>query len=280
MKKIIMISCFLAAGVAAFAQKDHRLYRFEQVGGATEVHRYGEAPEFPFLRNLSTREQFVAALHRGGGNTELNGILKGIGFARGAKDVTTASVSDARIPEGTIGNMGDARHNYLYAKLYSDGGGVKAWKVTADNGTVIYFISKCGNAFYADPNANGQVTARTEDDFEGQRTIPDGEPARPVCKDKVYIYYGGVKKIHRGWEVYANDLDVDRCYHPEDAGAVARAQEEPAKAYENISAEKTSVYLGFKPAHQECIADKKYRQALHEAKWEHKRCDCHRHRRW
>ena len=137
MKQLIMASYFFTIATASFAQadcsKNNPVYKFEQKGAPKEIQSYGAFPEFPFLKNLSTSQQFVAAMHKQQGKSmnELNNILMGIGFEHGAKDVKNSSVAEETLSPGTTGNMGDAAHNYVYAKLEGDANGVKAWKVTS-----------------------------------------------------------------------------------------------------------------------------------------------------
>lgn len=271
MKRLIMITYFLAAGAVAFAQKNHRVYQFDRKEDPKEVQRYGEYPEFPFLRNLSSPQQFVAAMHAHN-NTELNNILKGLGFAHGAKDVTAAAVSSDDITEGTIGNMGDAAHHYAYVKLENNGNGIKAWKVSSGDGASVYFISKCGNAFYPDP----QVVAPAAAQALPTTPEPSPEVARmPVCKDKVYIYYGGIRGRSHGWDVYADDMEEQKCSNPADHAAMNRAEQEPAMAYDasNINVERTAEYLGYRQLEtKSCMSRREFK----EFKRTHRGCGCRR----
>lgn len=246
MKQLIMVSYFFTIAIASFAQadcsKNHPVYKFEKNGSPKEIQHYGAFPEFPFLRNLSTAQQFVTAIHKHQGKSmkELNNILMGIGFEHGAKDVKISSVAVASLSPGTIGNMGDAAHNYVYAKLEGDANGVKVWKVTSDNGCFVYFIAKCGNAFYPQ-SAVGPAAATNE-----PQPSPE-EAQKVVCKDKVYIYYGGIKSKARGWDVYADEMDVSKCTAAGVNAEVVRT-DEPVKEYNttDINVERTNEYLGYR----------------------------------
>lgn len=139
----------VCVGASSFAQKNHQIFKFENVGTPKEVATLGANPEFPFLQHLSSREQVAAAIKKAGARNdskgrELNDLLMETGFSNGSRDVTASNISQVTIPAGTTGKMGDGNLGYSFVRLGSTN---KAWKVTANNGNSIHFFGPCGNAF-------------------------------------------------------------------------------------------------------------------------------------
>jgi len=156
MKRLILLLSIFAGALATQAQtgcsKDHPIFRFNDPGTPKLVTSLGSDPEFPFLRNLSTPQQVVAAMKRASKTatyrrqvTELNDLLMQAGFTNGINDVTAAAVTPYQVTGGTTGNMGSGKLSYIYCKI---GDNYKGWKVASDNGCYVVFFSPCGNAFY------------------------------------------------------------------------------------------------------------------------------------
>ena len=155
MKRLFLISASLMIASATFAQSDdNSLYTFDNTVSAKEVTKLGTAPEFPFLRNLSTPHEVYAAIKKQQReNTtainKLNGLLMQIGYANGAQDLQQANITEASIPSGTEGNMGSRGYTYGYYRLDGSASELRAWKIAATNGNApLYLMAKCGNAFY------------------------------------------------------------------------------------------------------------------------------------
>lgn len=189
-----------------FAQKDcsknHPVYTISSSSAPKTVTRLGSDPEFPFLQHLSTSRQVLAALKSPATRKkypskmrEMGKMLMEIGFANGADDVQLSSISAITIPSGTAGTMGSGNLTYNHVAL-KVGKSNKAWRISADNGCYITFLSTCGNAFYAGDNFDG---GRTKD-YTGCKEVPvniasepkeitiNESPKRHITK-KTYIYY-------------------------------------------------------------------------------------------
>ena len=197
MKKLILLPVLFVT-VAGFAQTQCATgarFRFDNTGSPKEIEKLGTAPEFPFLRNMSTTKQVVAAIHRnnannGPGATEFNDLMTSIGFTNGAKDVTEANVTWHMMQYGTEGNMGSAGYTTAYSKLNGDPDGNKSWKITSGTGCYVYILAKCGNSFYPKPenktaciNVPVNITGDMKDvtlNSSGQKT---------TTTNNVFVYY-------------------------------------------------------------------------------------------
>ncbi len=201
MKYTLLIGAILTAASSCFAQadcnKDHPIFNFDNAGQPKEVRALGSNPEFPALSRLSTRQQVLAAMRNGHMSerkkTELNNMLKGLGFENGVRDVKLSSISAANIPYGTTGNMGDGNYNTSYTKLTGNPNGSKAWKITSDKGCYMYFLAKCGNAFAENMGGETSKTACITAPVNittQPKIITTGNPAELATTEKnVYIYY-------------------------------------------------------------------------------------------
>ena len=91
MKRLFLISASLMLASAAFAQSNSgSLYSFDNAGTPKEVSQLGTAPEFPFLRNMTSPHQVYMAIkkHADDNTTsmrKLNNLLMQLGYANGAK---------------------------------------------------------------------------------------------------------------------------------------------------------------------------------------------------
>lgn len=203
MKRIILISAMFAA-TASFAQTtapDNALFKFDNTSSPREITKLGTAPEFPFMRNLSSPRQVVATMKRNDDNntegmSQLNQLLMAVGFENGAKDVTEANVSAYYVPVGTEGNMGSAGYGLTYARLEGNASEFKAWKIASGNGNYFYLMAKCGNAFY--PNTQPKtacVTAPVNITSDPKELTLTANGQTSTSTDNVYVYYH--KKHHK-----------------------------------------------------------------------------------
>lgn len=270
MKRIIIIFSLFAGALSASAQsgcsKDHTIYKFSNAGSPKIVTQLGSAPEFPYLRNMASKEQLFAAINRNQGKKDiqhLDDILMGIGFSRGSKDLTQASISQEMIPPGTIGNMGSAQHKYVYADLTGRSGGFKAWKITSDNGCYVYILQPCGNTFYPkSADAVERVTVVPEPVTESESIVVREAP-RKECRDKVYLSRRGgiVDRGSRGWDAYPDQTLTEKCNGEEIV--------QSSDTYMHV--ERSADYAGYKKAAtKNCY--KPYYRTYHRA---HK-CGCRR----
>lgn len=205
MKRLFLISASLMLASAAFAQdaSDNSLYKFDNAGTPKTVRTLGSAPEFPFLRNLTSSRQVYNAIKRHeDDNTramnKLNDLLMQIGYANGAKDLEASDITEAYVPPGTEGNMGSRGYTYSYTRLSGNAAEFKAWKIAPNgsNYSPIYLFAKCGNAFY--PKSGGKtaclnVPVNVTPDMS-QITLP-ASGSEVATTDKVYVYY--VRRHHK-----------------------------------------------------------------------------------
>jgi hypothetical protein len=217
MKRIFLMFTIFATA-SCFGQtpcsRSAPIFSFDNasVGYGKEVHTLGSNPEFPFLRNMSSSGQVYSAIKRNEkkntrGMTKFNGLMMDVGFANGVKDMDASSITEARIPYGTEGNMGSGGYKYAYCKLANDPNGTKAWKISSGGDCYVYILAKCGNAFY--PNGGTKKTAcldvpvsLTSDTREV--TLESG-PVKTTT-DKVYVYYH--RKKHKKRQLAQEYADI------------------------------------------------------------------------
>lgn len=218
MKRIILISAIAAAATTGFAQTtpDNALFKFDNTSSPREISKLGTAPEFPFMRNLSSPRQVVATLHRADDNgtqgmDQLNQMLMAIGFSNGAKDVKESNVSMYYVPVGTQGNMGSAGYGITYAKLTGDASEFKAWKIASGNGNYMYLMSKCGNAFF--PNSRQStacITAPVNITSDPKEMTLTANGQTTTTNNNVYVYYH--RKRHKKSEAAYSVANVPDAY--------------------------------------------------------------------
>ena len=217
MKQLIIILALFNA-TACIAQVDinsnYQLYTFEPGAVPKDITRLGTDPEFPFLRNIETAREFVAVLksRKGQSKADLERILVNIGFEHGIADVTESNVSQAQVSPGTIGNMGEGgAHHYVYSRLENSIADLAAWKITTDNGSAVYFMDKCGNAFYPEPASMERVSDNSSIFREPEEILPVDKPSvsEPTAKEekcgcrKHFCCGDRYEESPHGWDVYA-----------------------------------------------------------------------------
>ena len=277
MKRIILISAIIAAATSGYAQTtpDNALFRFDNTSSPREISKLGTAPEFPFMRNLSSPKQVVTTLKRNDANgtqgmDQLNELLMAVGFANGAKDVTESNVSMYYVPVGTEGNMGSAGYGNTYAKLTGDASEFKAWKIASGNGNYMLLMAKCGNAFF--PNSQPRsacITAPVNITSEPKELTLTANGQTTTTNDNVYVYYH--RKRHKRKEAAYAVADVPDAYPsaplllnsntkvtpvPETYklsvnstnANITVCPDSTANVAANINVEKTSEYTGYYPS--------------------------------
>ena|GEM_PF-3407757 len=201
MKGLLSISVTLLLASAAYGQtacsNDNAFFKFDNSSGATskEVARLGANPEFPFIRNKSNPHQVYLAIHQNAGNTgtrmsHMNELLVAAGFTNGAADVKESNITPAYIPAGTEGNMGNGNYTTEYSRLTGEGANLRAWKVTSDNGCYVYFLAKCGNAFYPKSGTRTACISTPVTLTPGSNEITLNTAGQKVkSTDDVFVYY-------------------------------------------------------------------------------------------
>ena len=173
---------------------DNALFRFDNTVVATEIHTLGHAPEFPFLRNLSSPAQVFKAIktnysEHNSGYQELNGILMAIGFNNGVEDLHVDNISTYYLPSGTEGNMGSRGFTTGYFRLSGDASDFKSWKITSSTNCYVYIMAKCGNAFYPKSgNKTACITAPVNLTSDMQEITLNGSGQKTTTTNNVYIY--------------------------------------------------------------------------------------------
>lgn len=208
MKRIFFISASILAASAAFAQtdaySDNSLYQFNNTSHPKEVRKLGTAPEFPFLRNMTSSRQVYNAIKKHDRDntpamTKLNDLLMQIGYANGAKDLQPSDITEAMVPVGTEGNMGSRGYTYAYYRLAGDPSEFKAWKITPNEGSnasALYIFAKCGNAFY--PKNMGRtacISVPVTVTPDVQQVSLNNSGSEVTTTDQVYVYY--TRKHHK-----------------------------------------------------------------------------------
>lgn len=159
MKKLIL-AIYLSIGCGLLqAQPNctnpHRIFTVPKDKTPTIVKQLGTDPQFPIMCNLDNADMFYKNLRSLAEiqqfKNEINNLFMAIGYTEGVKDprFTRDKVWAEPLPFGAIGMLGDARHNYKYSLLALPGQTtIKAWHIKALSGCDLYFMSRCGNAFY------------------------------------------------------------------------------------------------------------------------------------
>jgi hypothetical protein len=280
MKHLFISAMFMMSGFALSAQNDcnknHPVYNMDNTSAPKSVYRLGTDPEFPFLRNLTTSRQVLAALKSSANRKkyprqmkEMDRMLREIGFENGVKDVKLSSISAISVPAGTSGNMGNGKLNYAYVEI--KGKPKKAWEISAGNGCYISFLSTCGNAFYAGDNFGANRTKS----YTGCKDIPvnisseekeitiNDTPEHHVIK-KTYIYYkkdgcgcfscDDPDKIYgrsRPLLVKKEDIteQVPQTYKviTTGTGTATVCNGKPTDVHADITVEKEAEYTGYRP---------------------------------
>lgn len=116
----------------------------------------GRNPEFGNSHNLDPSEFYKKLKDAHSSNNIdkifLDNLFKAMGYSNGFAGVNAGLFSDAKIPKGTNGNMGQGKkHRTNYAKLNTSGQDLEAFKIKAANGCDIHFMKTCGNHFFFCP---------------------------------------------------------------------------------------------------------------------------------
>jgi len=155
MKRVLLISATIAMAAVSFGQEcntDNSLFKFDNAGTPKVIWKPVAAPEFPFLKNLSSSKQVYSAVMKNAKKstksaTNFNDLMMAIGFTNGTQDLTASDIMSTTIPAGTTGNMGMGNSTVAYAKLSAKAPGFKAWKISSGTGCYVYIL-KNGDAFY------------------------------------------------------------------------------------------------------------------------------------
>ncbi len=273
MKQLFLMSASFLIASGAFAQmgsSDNTLYKFDNTSSAKEVRKLGSAPEFPFLRNLTSSRQVYNAI-KSHNNAKLNDLLMQIGYENGAKDLQPSDITEAWVPVGTEGNMGSRGYTYSYYRLAGNASEFKAWKITPNEGSnakPLYLFSKCGNAFYPNGTRTACISVPVNVTPDMKQVNLPASGSEVTTTDKVYVYYA---KKHHGKEDMAypvtgiedkypskpilvsskKNMDVTpETYTVSLNGAenqVTACTDKPLDLTANINVEKTSSYTGNYP---------------------------------
>jgi len=264
---------------AVSAQTDNSLYRFDNSGSPVVVTKLGAAPEFPFLRNMTTPHQVYMAIHRHANDhtasmNKLNDLLKQEGYANGAKDLQESDITMESIEPGTEGNMGSRGYTYKYTRLSGNPSEFRAWRIRAnDNSNVngsVYLLAKCGNAFFpknTKTTACITVPVSVTPDMN-QVSLPSSGNQVNVTNE-TFVYYtrkhhkkneaaypvSGISEMYPSRPVRINS-QLDQNVNPETytvtvntpTKSVYACTDKPLELTANINLEKTSAYTGNYPS--------------------------------
>jgi hypothetical protein len=260
MKRIILLLGAVFIGASAFAQKNHEIFKFENCGAAAamDIRSLGSNPEFPSLRHLGSPAAVASAIKKTGMRSdrkgqELNTLLMETGFPNGASDVMASNITSSVIPAGTTGKMGNGTLGYQYVSMSTSN---KAWKVTSNNGTSIYFFAACGNAFVPGTSGTAACAPKCKDVAvnvvsEPKEIIADAQAS--IVKQNTFIYYRKQCGTGNAKPLLVNSKDVavvnPRIYKVTvtgDQSARVCNDGSTANVYTNINIENTGSYAGFR----------------------------------
>ncbi len=204
MKRLFLISASLILTSAAFAQSKG-LYQFDNAGTPKEITTLGAAPEFPFLRNMTSTHQVYAAIKRHANDhtanmNKLNGLLMQVGYANGAKDLKESDISQSYIQPSTEGNMGSRGYTYSYTRLSGDASEYKAWKIAANDNSngygAVYLLAKCGNAFFPkNTKTTACITVPVSLTPDMKQVSLPASGTKVTTSNETYVYY--TRKHHK-----------------------------------------------------------------------------------
>ncbi len=212
MKRLFLISASAMITAASFAQTDvnpdKSLYNFDNQGSPKAVRKLGTAPEFPFLRHMTSAHQVYEAIKKHeDDNTaamnKLNDLLMQIGYTNGAKDLQESDITMSYIKPGTEGNMGSRGYVYGYYQLEGNPLEFKAWKIAPNNsnassGTVnssMYLFAKCGNAFYPKTDKTACISVPVQVTPDQKQVNLQSSGSETTTENKVFVYYS--RRHHR-----------------------------------------------------------------------------------
>jgi hypothetical protein len=190
MKKGILLLLFTISTIA-YGQPNcgnpHRIFNVPANQTPKVVTKLGTDPQFPIMCNLKDADQFYKNLQAVGEikgfKNEINSLFASIGYDQGVKDprFTRDKVWAEDIPFGAIGMLGDGQNKYIYSILALPGQNkIKAWHVKAISGCDLYFMNRCGNAFYY-----------TNPPVQQALVIEEEHPAIAKVRVKVIARYDG-----------------------------------------------------------------------------------------
>lgn len=190
MKKAILLLVAALQSIAAFAQpactNQHRIFKVPPGKTPTIVTKLGSNPQFAIMCNVLDGDQqfknMKALAEIPKYKKEINELFQSMGYT-GVSDprFTRDKLSAANLPFGAQGMLGDGNHKYVYSLLALPGEKtIRGWRVEALEGCDLYFMSKCGNAFYyTNPPQVQEVVKYIERDDNAR------------LKVKVYARYDG-----------------------------------------------------------------------------------------
>lgn len=200
MKRLFLISAAFLITSVSFAQTacntDNSLFKFDNAGMPKDIEKLGKAPEFPFLKNLSTTAQVYSAIKKNDqknipGMEHFNDLMMAIGFPGGTKDLDKSNISMYYIAPGTEGNMGSAGYGNGFYRLSADASDLKAWKISSGTGCYVYILAKCGNAFYpkAATGKTACINAPVNLTGDMKEVTLSSSGQKVTTTDNVYVYY-------------------------------------------------------------------------------------------
>lgn len=159
MKKFLLTALLAQFAWGSYAQNNcaaaHRIFTIPQDKTPAVITKLGASPQFETLRHVTNGDTYFKNLKALANNPrhreEINTLMRAIGYKGGVSDpaLTRDKVEAATIPFGAIGNLGDGKHNYVYALLALTGErNIKCWRIKSANNCNLYIMDECGNAFY------------------------------------------------------------------------------------------------------------------------------------
>ena len=219
MKKIFALLFIAVIGHVSYAQTNcanaHRIFALPQDKTPAVITRLGASPQFETLRHVRDLDVYFKNLKALANNPkhrdEINTLFRAIGYKGGVADpaFTRDKIEAATIPFGAIGNLGDGKHNYVYALLALKGQkNILCTRIKSANNCNLYIMDERGNAFYY---SNAPIE---------RETVKYVERCRGTAKLKVRL----VARYESSEECVCNDCENTR-YEKEISRELSLAEE-------------------------------------------------------
>lgn len=159
MKKAFLLCMLAVMAVSSYAQSNcggkHRIFNVPKDKTPAVITKLGASPQFIPLRYVVNPDVYfknLKALDKDARyRDEINALFRSIGYT-GVSDpaFTKDKLVATTIPFGSIGMLGDGKHNYIYSLLaLTNQRNIACWLIKPMPGYCnLYIMNECGNAFY------------------------------------------------------------------------------------------------------------------------------------
>lgn len=210
----LAITVHMQANGQNSCDNDHIMFNVPKDKTPKVITKLGTSPQFLPIRHLDNKDEVYAKMSKLSKDPkykkEIDAIFRSLGYT-GTDDprFTKDKLTEAKVPFGAIGMLGDGAHHYLYCLIAVPGHQYeKGWRVKAINGKCdAHFMRECGNAFFYSSEAP-------------QVTVVHDTVEKVVTREITIETFGSAKMELK---VYARNIEPD--YHDQ-YGAHTCPQEE------------------------------------------------------